>query len=327
MTGTRALVGDIGGTKTNLALARFDGERWQLSAPRRHASASATSLEAIVRAYLDATGETVELAAFAVAGPVADDRCVTTNLPWHLDARALERELGLERVRLLNDLEAVAWAVPILDAGQLHTLHAGERARGNACVVAAGTGLGEAGLYWDGARYHPFATEGGHTTFAPTTTREFALAQYLGARFDHVSWERVASGMGVVNIHGFLRERSGTPTPDWLSEAMATGDAGAAIADAARRDACRVCVETIELFATLYGREIGNAALSHMARGGIYLAGGVTLGVLDLLERGPFLDAIFDKGRMGALVRRMPVHVIREPHAALYGAARCVSLD
>jgi glucokinase len=311
------LVGDIGGTKTSLGLAGVSGELDQV---RRYASASAASLAALARRYLDETGAQCEVAAFAVAGPVLGDRSKATNLPWELDARELERTLGIARVRLLNDLEAVAWAVPSLQPQQLYSLHEpeGPARSGNACVIAAGTGLGVAGMVFDGARHHPFATEAGHADFAPTNELEFALHRHLQRRHGHVSWERVVSGQGIVNLFEFLLEWHGARAPEWLEQ----GEPAATIAQAAARGSCSICVETMERFAGLFARVIGDIALTHMALGGIFLGGGVTLSNRWLLTRDAFVQAVFDKGRMGPLLRKMPIRVILEEHVGLIGAAR-----
>ncbi|MEA3273884.1 MAG: glucokinase [Pseudomonadota bacterium] len=319
----RVLAGDIGGTKTSLAVAEAAGDLVRLEEERRYPSRNFASLEDIVRRFVEETGVDCPLAAFAVAGPVQQDRSRTTNLPWELDGRSLETLLGLRRVRLLNDLEAAAWGIPALGAEDLEVLNPGAQgAEGNACVVAAGTGLGEAGLYWDGTGHHPFATEGGHTDFAPSDELELELFRHLQGRYGRVSWERVVSGMGIANIYGFLAEWRRVETPNGLAQALQAGDAGAAIAAAAADGSCPVCVETMELFLKLYGREAGNMALKHMALGGVYLGGGIAPKNLDLLRGPAFLQAFFDKGRMEALMRRMPVKVILEQRAPLYGAAR-----
>lgn len=325
----RLLVGDIGGTKTALGLAETDGGSVRLGETRRYPSASFGSLEQIVQRYLLETGATCRFAVFAVAGPVHDQRCETTNLPWVLDAEALEQSLGFTCVELINDLEAVAWGVPILGADDLAELHPGDPgSQGNACVVAAGTGLGQAGLFWDGLRHHAFATEGGHSDFAPADDLEFALLTYLKSRFGRVSWERVVSGPGIVNLFDFLRFHHGAQAPDWLLAAIDTGgDTAATIAQAAADDRCPLCRETLNLFMRLYGREAGNAALKHMALGGVYLGGGIALKNLACLRRGGFLEGFFDKGRMGALMRRMPVRVILQPNIPLLGAARFMALQ
>lgn len=319
----RVIVADIGGTKVNFARARAGaaGARVELAQLRSYASADFDSFAAILRRYLDEQPGPASGASFAVAGPVHDQRCAATNLPWVIDAASLAADFELSRVRLLNDLEALAWAVPSLHPDQLLTLHPGGAGVGNACVIAAGTGLGEAGLLWDGARHIPFASEGGHASFAPCSERERELLAYLAARHEHVSWERVVSGMGVANIYAFLRERHGAPgMPAWWEEARAAGREVARIAELAADGECAICVETMAMFATLLGREAGNAALKYMALGGVYLAGGVAQRNRSLLEGGQFLAGFLAKGRMRALVERMPVHLITEPEAALEGA-------
>jgi len=313
------VVGDIGGTKTNLALAEVDDAGVRLSAEQRYPSGEFESLDAIVGSYLKEIGAKCERAAFAVAGPVQQDRSKTTNLPWELDGRRLEQLLGLTTVRLLNDLEALAWGVAALGPDDLAELHPGDGTVGNACVVAAGTGLGEAGMFWDGAGHRPFATEGGHTDFAPSDELECALLAYLQERYDRVSWERVVSGMGIATIYEFLLEwRGSEPAHLWGDK----DDPAAAIAEAASSGGCPLCNETMALFMRLYGREAGNMALKHMALGGVYLGGGIAPKNLELLRGSDFLSAFFDKGRMETLMRRMPVKVICEQRAPLFGAAR-----
>ena len=318
----QVLVGDIGGTKTVLAIAEADTHGVRLNEERRYASQDFSSLEDIVKRYEAETGARCETAGFAVAGPVYDDRSAITNLPWDLDARHLASDLGIGSAHLLNDLEAVARGVAALGPDDLEVLHPGDPdAAGNACVVAAGTGLGEAGMHWDGQRHRAFATEGGHTDFAPRDDRELALFSNLEQQFGHVSWERLVSGMGIANIYGFLLEWHGSETPGPVQAAMAAGDKSAAIAGAAADGSCPVCAETMQLFMDLYGREAGNMALKHMAMGGVYLGGGIAPKNLELLRRGPFLDAFFDKGRMSTLMRRIPVKVILDQRAPLFGAA------
>jgi glucokinase len=322
----RILVGDIGGTKTGLGVAETDGCVVSVSARHRYPSGDYTSLEALVTRYLRDTGQTPAAdcpqAAFAIAGPVDGRHSKITNLPWEIDADRMERTLGFPRIGLLNDLEAVAWGIAALGPDDLAVLHPGEPGAGNACVVAAGTGLGEAGLFWDGTRHHPFATEGGHTDFAPADVREFALLGHLQGRFGRVSWERVASGMGIANIYEFLLRWHQRTSPDWLVAQIAAGDTAAAVAQAAAAGRCPICAETMEMFFRLYGREAGNMALKHMALGGVYLGGGIAPKNLEALGISQFLDGFFDKGRMEPLMRRMPVRVILSGDAPLLGAAR-----
>jgi glucokinase len=309
-------------TKTGLALAETAGDAVRVSAERRFPSRDFGSLEEIVTRFLGETGVVCDCAVFAVAGPVHQDRSRITNLPWELDARNLERVPGVGTARLLNDLEAVAWGIPALGADDFAVLNPGEVAAGNACVIAAGTGLGEAGLYWDGKRHCPFATEGGHSDFAPADEREVALFDHLKARYGHVSWERVVSGMGIGDMYEFLAAWRGAGVPERLREALAAGDAGAAVAAGAADGSCPICRETMDLFVTLYGREAGNLALKLMTLGGVYLGGGIAPQNLEWLRQPAFLAAFCAKGRMEPLMRRMPVKVILDQRAPLYGAAR-----
>jgi len=225
-------------------------------------------------------------------------------------------------VRLLNDLEAVGWGIPALADDDVEVLHAGAPdACGNACIVAAGTGLGQAGLFWDGQRHRPFATEGGHADFAAKDERELALLKDLQQQFGHVSWERVVSGQGIGNIYRSIAARDGASHPPAIAAALAgDGDVAAEVA-AAAADGCPVCDEALDLFSSLYGREAGNTALKHMALGGVYLAGGIAPKNLARLKQPPFLDGFFDKGRMRDLMQRMPVRVILHQQVALLGAA------
>ena len=319
----QVLVGDIGGTKTVLAIAETDAGGVRLTGDRRYASRNFASLEEVVARFFAETGRTCENAAFAVAGPVQDDRSEITNLPWGPSARHLEQALALHTVRLLNDLEALAWGIAALDPTDFEVLHPGKpNQAGNACVAAAGTGLGEAGLYWDGVSHRPFATEGSHADFAPRDDREMALLRWFQGRYGYVNWDRVVSGMGIADSYDFLLEQYGADSAGSLRAESVVEDKAAAIATAAADGSCPVCVETMHLFMELYGREAGNLALKHMAVGGVYLGGGIAPKNLDLLRRGPFLEAFFDKGLMTALMRRMPVKVILEQRAALFGAAR-----
>ena len=330
----RVLVGDIGGTKTSLGVAETDGATVTLRELRRYVSAEFDSLESLVIRYLEETGQVPRRdcphGAFAVAGPIEGRRCRTTNLPWEISADLIEHLHDFRAVGLLNDLEAVAWGVRALGPDDVAVLHPGDRgepAAGNACVVAAGTGLGEAGLYWDGTRHHPFPTEGGHTDFAALDEREFALLGYLTPRYGRVSWERVVSGMGIANLYEFLLEYRQAATPDWLAAEIAVaGDTAAAVSAAAAAGRCPVCVETMDLFFHLYGREAGNAGLKHLALGGVYLGGGIAPKNLEGLRNSRFLQGFFGKGRMKSLMRRMPVKVILRPETPLLGAARFMSV-
>ncbi|MCF7977541.1 MAG: glucokinase [Chromatiaceae bacterium] len=325
----RVLVGDIGGTKTGLGIAEVQGNTVSLDLHRRYPSRKSVSLGEIVTTFFDETGCQCEMAAFAVAGPVVSGRSKTTNLPWQIDAAELQKNLGFKRVGLLNDLEAVAWGVPALTRNELAVLQPGATtgAVGNACVVAAGTGLGEAGLFWDGTKHHAFPTEGGHTDFAPTDDREFALLNYLQKKVGRVSWERVVSGIGIGNIYAFLAQWHKAVHPPAVAEALRSdGDIAAAVAEAANNGHA-ISQEAMELFAVLYGREAGNTALKHMALGGVYLGGGIAPKNLALLQGPGFAEGFRDKGRMRTLMEQIPVQVILDPLTPLYGAARYMAAE
>jgi glucokinase len=322
------LAGDVGGTKTRLAQYEASEDELRPVAGHEFPSADYASLADIVREFLDIAGAHPDRACFGIAGPVRERHARTTNLPWTIDADALQRDAGIPRVRLLNDLEATAWGIDELAPETLLTLQEGRAAAGgNRAVIAAGTGLGEAGMTWDGTRYRPFATEGGHAGFSPGTDLEDALLRYLRERHGHVSWERVLSGPGLVNLFDFLLEDHGVERPAALARAMQAGDAAAEIVGAGRERGCEVCTHAVELFVRLYGREAGDLALKIMATGGLYVGGGIAPKIVPELRAGGFLAAFADKGRMRPLLEAMPVRVVLDDRAALLGAARGAFLD
>jgi glucokinase len=240
-----------------------------------------------------------------------------------VEAGRLARELGLERAGLINDLEANAWGIALLEARDVAVLQGGAPdASGNAAIISAGTGLGEAGLYWDGKEHRPFATEGGHTDFAPRNRLESELLEYLLKQFQRVSYERVVSGPGLLNIYRFLRDGGRAEEPPWLAEAMRQEDPPAVIAQAALDGKSELCVQALDLFVSLYGAEAGNLALKVLATGGVYLGGGIAPRIVQKLREPVFLDAFTFKGRMRALLQAMPVRVILNDRVALLGAAR-----
>ncbi len=315
------LAGDIGGTKTRLALVEVDGTQATITSEREFVSADYATFDALLAEFMDTAG-TIQSAAFGVAGPVHNDTVHTTNLPWHIEADALRKRFGYANCHLLNDLEATAYGLPALQAKDLFTLHAGKPdAHGNRAIIAAGTGLGEAGLFWDGHTHRPYATEGGHASFAPRNPLELDFAQTLGERFGHVSWERVVSGMGIPDLYDFLLARQGASTPDWLAQAMQTEGKAAAISNAALAERDALCTETMHRFVSLYGAEAGNLALKTMCSGGLYVGGGIAPKIVPLLESGPFINAFLDKGRMRPLLEAIPVRIILNDRAALYGPA------
>jgi glucokinase len=320
------IAGDIGGTKTDLAIfSRDAGPHAPIAESKVH-SANYSSLEAIVREFLANTQVKVDSACFAVAGPVIEGRVKTTNLPWVIDENSLAQELNLdkERVSVMNDLEAIARAVPILRPTDVATINKGEAtARGAIAVIAPGTGLGESFLTWDRSQYQAHSSEGGHSDFAPTDERQLRLLEYLHKKFDHVSFERVCSGVGIPNLYGFLRDVEGIPEdPEVARQVAAATDPSFVIIDQAVDPANRskLCAATIDLFASILASEAGNLALKVLATGGVYLAGGVSVHCLGVIQKPEFICHFKRKGRFADLLERMPVQVVVSP-AGLAGAA------
>jgi glucokinase len=327
------LAGDIGGTKTRLAAIEFRDLQIKVVHEIEFQSGNYATFEALLREFflslehvLGASSVLSNIrfnyAVLGIAGPVKGRVVQTTNLPWNIDADEIQLQFAIKHCALINDLEATAYGLPALCENDLLTLQTGvSDVSGNVAVIAAGTGLGEAGLCWDGSKYVPFATEGGHTSFSPGNEIEVGLLRYLQQQYQHVSWERVVSGMGLLSIYEYICQYRHTDSPQWLQEEMCKGDAAAAISTAAlsRRDEC--CIETLSLFVSLYAAEAGNLALKLMSRGGLYLGGGIAPKILPLLQDAGFLDAFLNKGRMRPLLEAMPVKVILNDRTALLGAA------
>lgn len=319
------VAGDIGGTHTRMGA--FSGgpaspklDRWQ-----EFKSKDYDSMERIVEEFLSGgdQGTKPEAFCFGVAGPVVDGTARPTNLTWELVAAKMSETLGAP-VSLINDLEANAYGVATLGPEDLVTLQEGvAKEHGNAAVISAGTGLGEAGLFWDGSSHRPFASEGGHCTFSPDTAEQVDLLTFLRKKFpDHVSWERVLSGPGLYNVYQFFRDTGQAAEEPWLARQLATGDAAAVIADAAEHGKSELCEKAMTLFVALYGSEAANLALKMLSVAGIYIGGGIAPRMLGKLKEGPFLEAFLAKGRMRAVLERMPIHVIMNDKTALQGAAR-----
>jgi len=322
------LAGDIGGTNTRLAVVNVSGRQPHITLKTNYPSQQYASLKAILAAFSETHRHPLQAACLGVAGPVHGQTASITNLPWQLDAGEIAAQLNLEKVSLLNDLEATAWGLRTLQESDLLTLQAGVNpCSGNAAIIAAGTGLGQAGLFFDGRQHHPFACEGGHTDFSPQTELDMALFRHLSRKHDHVSWERIVCGDGLVNIHTFLCELRQCAAPDWLQQLMREGDAAAAISSSAQQGRDPVCAEALGLFVHLYGVEAGNLALKMMATGGLYIAGGIAPKILEQLQDGTFIQAFRAKGRMRALIERIPVAVVLNDDAALQGAAVFAAIE
>ncbi len=317
------LAGDIGGTKSLLGL--FEGDP---GAPRRlHdaeiESAAFGSPEELIAVYLADRGVRPDRACLGLAGPVIDGRCDLTNLGWRTSEEGLARAIGIPRVAFLNDLEATAYGALCLTPGDFAPLNEGGPPRaGNIALIAAGTGLGEAILHWDGRRHTALATEGGHADFAARDEREWELRRWVADRIHgRVSLERILSGPGLTAIHGFLSQRAGTVIPAWLAERMSRIDPSAAISEAALAGEDPLCIEALSLFVSIYGAEAGNIALRSLAVGGVLVAGGIAPKILPALESGLFMEAFTAKGRFADFLSALPVRVILDRKTALIGAA------
>jgi len=322
------LAGDVGGTKVNLAF--FEVEERGLAPKVLDAfhSREHASLEEIVRDFIAGHQLKVDYACFGIAGPVKKGRAQVTNLPWVVDAQELTRALGLKQAWLINDLEANAHGIAGLAPEDFVELNRGdEGAVGAVAIIAAGTGLGEAGLLWDGNRHLAIPSEGGHSDFAPRTDLDMELARYLRARSGQVSWEHVLSGPGLIRIYEFLRDTGRGQEPAWLAEEFRRTDPPVAITGAGLEGKCALCVQTLDLFVNYYGAETANLALKVLATGGVYVGGGIAPKIINKLQDGIFLKAFIGEGRMKDLLAAMPVRVIMNDKTALIGAARYAALQ
>jgi glucokinase len=324
------LAGDIGGTNTRLTLYHaLSHDRLKPLREATYPSPAFAGLEAILSQFLEGqASDRIERACFGIAGPVIDQACDATNLPWRVSAKAIKQQFNFDATWLLNDLEANAWGIEAMSDKDLFLLNPGKtRTGGNRSIISAGTGLGEAGIYWDGSHYRPFPSEGGHADFSPTNLLEYELMEWLAERHGHVSWERVVSGPGLENIYRFLVSFHQTAIPNWLQAEIDQQGVAPAISRAALSGRDPVCTESLDLFIELYAREAGNHALKIMASGGVYLGGGIAPRISPRLKEGTFLQAFFRKGRMQPLMEAMPVNVILNDKAALMGAARFAALN
>lgn len=317
------LAGDIGGTKTALALFQETATGPALIREDTLPSREFPSLEAAIRRFLDAAPPlTVTAACFGVAGAVVDGRSFATNLPWGLAEERLAEAIPAPRVKLLNDLEAAAYGILNLPTHELLPLQEGSPRRGNMVLIAAGTGLGEALMIWDGQRHRIVASEGGHVDFAPRNELEIELLRFLVKEFGRVSYERVLSGPGLFNIYRFLRDTGYAPEPDWLRERIERGDPSEAVSEAGLAGQHPLCTKALDLFVSIYGAEAGNLALKAMAVGGVFVGGGIVPKIQRKLTDGTFIAAFRDKGRLSRVTAGIPVHVALDPRAPLLGAAQ-----
>lgn len=320
------LAGDVGGTKVHLALYRFQQGALEHVRDQVFPAQQYAGLQMIVHEFLGPrSGKDGKIfaACFGVPGPVHDGRIQLTNLPWALDSKELAAQIGIKHIFLINDLEANGHGIPELRPDQIFVLNEGNaRREGNRALVAAGTGLGEGVLVWNGKTHVPMASEGGHVDFAPRTDLEIELLRYLQRTLQgRVSWERVTSGLGLRNIYAFLRDEKKMEEPAWLKERMAQEDPNAVIGELGESGQNGLCAAALDIFVSTYGAEAGNLALKVLAYGGVYIGGGIAPKIIHKMQDGTFMRAFCDKGRMSGLVGQMPVRVILEGRAALMGAA------
>ncbi len=315
------LAGDIGGTKTHLALFKEEEKReWILDA--KFKSAKYESLRDIVKEFLKQNPDVqVEKACFGIAGPVQEGKSHTTNLPWVIDADLIAKENSISQVFLINDLEANAFGLNCLNKDEFYSLNEGRAHEGNAALISAGTGLGEAGLYWDGEQHRPFACEGGHCSFAPENDVEIKLLRYLKKQYDHVSYERILSGPGLYVLYRFLIDEGIEQEKESVRKAFETTDPPKVITEMGTKGSCLASKRALELFTSIYGSEAANWALKMLAVGGVYLGGGIAPKLLNELREGSFMKRFIQKGRFTSLLLGIPVKVVLNEHTALLGAA------
>lgn len=316
------LAGDIGGTKTNLAIYDERGGALRLAGSQSFPSRNFSSLLEVIAQFRKDQPVAVTHAAFGIAGPVVEGRCTVTNLPWVVDAKEIAALLHLPSVGLINDLEAMAYGTLRLSAEDTAVLQQGNSIpHGAIAVIAAGTGLGEGALVWDGRRYRALPSEGGHADFAPRNDEEMNILRFLLKRHTRVSYERLVAGPGMTNLYDYFRAMSGTEEPSWLRDAKAASDPSAAISGAGLEKKDAACVSALETFVKVYGAETGNLALRFLATGGVFVGGGIAPKILPALQGPAFLDAFLNKGRQSPLLRNIPVRVILNTAAPLLGTA------
>jgi glucokinase len=321
------LAGDIGGTKANMSLCKFTANGMEVVKEKRYVSKDHISFTDIISDFLEGFPNPQKVC-LSVAGPVIDGKVKFTNLSWQVDKNEISAKLGGSPVTILNDLEATAYGLAALKREELYTLHEGtNETPGNIGILAAGTGLGEAGLFWDGKAYHPFATEGGHCDYAPRTKQDLGILYFLQARHEHVSWERLLSGNGIVTIWEYLTEMEQKPKPQWLLDEMKIMDPAAVISNAAKEAKCTTCIEAIKLFDRFLAIEAANMILKFKATGGLFLAGGIAPKIITLLNPTTWNEIFESSGRMKHLLKTVSVYVMLNEKAPMLGSIYYAGLN
>ena len=319
------LAGDIGGTNARLAYFQPQNGNFRLISERVYPSREYAELGEIVSKFLEDTATRPDVACFGIAGPVHNGRVETSNLPWTIEQSLLAKQIQLPATLLINDLEANAWGIGALSLQDLIPLNRVASAIGNQAVIAPGTGLGEAGLFWNGHEHEVYACEGGHVDFAPQGELQIEVLRFLARRYEHVSYERILSGPGLVNVYEFLREKGCREEPAGFAGQLAKGDAAAEISGAALSGTNRLAEQALDVWISVYGAEAGNLALKAMATGGIFLGGGISPKIRSKLTGPLFMRSFVDKGRLRPLLEKISVQIITNDKAALLGAARCAA--
>ncbi len=323
------LSGDAGGTKTELALFKNTNGKLQQVISEKYISKDFSGLSKIIESFLKGTDHKIESACIGIAGTVIDGIGRSTNLPWILDERHLASDLNIETFKLANDLEIIAKAVTVLEQKDVITIYDGDgkKKEGNKVVLAPGTGLGQAALIYENGKYITVATEGGHSDFAASNELEFELYKYSKKKYGHVSYERIASGPGIINVFNFLKDINYSNVSDDLSKKLSSGDEAEVISTEALNKKSRICEKTMDIFASALGAKAGNSVLNYKATGGVYIGGNIALMNIDKLIDGAFLNSYLNKGRLSFLTEMTPVHVIKDKSIGLLGAALIASQE
>lgn len=315
------LAADVGGTKTELALFQIEKGKLVSIKNQRYPTSDHDSVVKAIRHFHEDKSLFINCACLGVAGTVDGDKVRGVNFAWEIDAKKLELDLNIKRVLLINDLQANAYGLSALEDADFETLTEGEREQGNAAIISPGTGLGEAGMYWDGSHFYPYATEGGHCNFSPGNELDIALWKFLKIKFDHISWERLVSGQGIHNIYQFLRSYRDEKEPEWLTKQFLNEDPAIAISTAAKENKDAICIETLQLFVRYLAVESAQLSLKAKATGGIYIGGGIVPKILDFIDKKEFYKNFINVGRMEHLVKTIPVKIVLNDKTALMGAA------
>lgn len=320
INGNIILAGDIGGTKANLSLFSIEGESdFHVIREDKLNSGAFDNIADLLREF-NPENLQPHAVCFGVAGPVLDDRAKLSNLHWGIDKKELSALFPAARIHLINDLKATAYGLAMLKEQDIAVIHSVKpEIGGNAAIIAPGTGLGEAGIFWDGKLFHPFSSEGGHSDFAARNSGDFELYTFLSEQFGHVSWERVISGPGITNIYRFLKEIKKMEEPEWLTQKLVHGDKAAVISSHTLQS--EICAETMRLFVRFLAFESANLALKFNATGGLFIGGGIPPKILQLLENNQFVHSFLQSGRLNILLEKVPVKIILNPKTALLGAA------